>query len=224
MTTAVRVLGADSAGRHGWVAVLVDEGGFVAACAGALAELIAWAEPVSVVGVDIPVGTSSGARRADVDVRRRLGPRASSLFAAPPSDVLDASDYAQANALLSARGAPKLSRQAWGLVPKMIEAAALAGDDRLVEVHPELSFREMAGEPLSWSKKSWNGLQLRRQLLVDAGIVVPDVIENIGAVGSDDVVDAAAAAWSARRVATGEALSFPDPPEEIGGRRVAIWC
>lgn len=41
--------------------------------------------------------------------------------------MLDASDYAQANALLSARGAPKLSRQAWGLVPKMIEAAAGAG-------------------------------------------------------------------------------------------------
>jgi predicted RNase H-like nuclease len=39
----------------------------------------------------------------------------------------------------------------------------------------------------------------------------------------DDVVDAAAAAWSAQRIARGEARSLPNPPELVDGRRVAIW-
>jgi predicted RNase H-like nuclease len=40
----------------------------------------------------------------------------------------------------------------------------------------------------------------------------------------DDVLDAAAAAWSAHRVATGVAGSMPDPPQvNERGQRVAKW-
>lgn len=223
------VVGVDAAGAHGWVGVAVDDDGFAGAAKGSLVEVLGGLSPkgeaAAVVGIDIPIGTSMRPRVADAAVRARLGPRASSLFATPPTDVLDASDYAAANGLLAARGAPKISRQAWNLVPKMTEAAELAAvDDRLVEVHPELSFREMAGAVLPWSKKTWNGLHLRLELLRAAGVVVPDQIDGAGAVAIDDVVDAAAAAWSARRVARGEALSFPDPPEIVDGRTVAIWA
>jgi predicted RNase H-like nuclease len=37
------------------------------------------------------------------------------------------------------------------------------------------------------------------------------------------VLDAAAAAWSAHRIALGTAGSFPDEPEVVDGLRVAIW-
>jgi predicted RNase H-like nuclease len=38
------------------------------------------------------------------------------------------------------------------------------------------------------------------------------------------VLDAAAAAWSADRIATGTAKALPDPPElTTAGRRIAIW-
>jgi hypothetical protein len=30
-------------------------------------------------------------------------------------------------------------------------------------------------------------------------------------------------AWSAHRMATGAALSHPNPPEECNGARIAIW-
>ena len=99
-----------------------------------------------------------------------------------------------------------------------------AADDRVFEVHPEVSFCGLAGEWLGWSKKSWNGLLLRRRLLADAGIVLPDAIPDLAAAVADDIVDAAVVAWSARRIASGEARALPDPPEEFGGRRVAIWC
>jgi len=108
----------------------------------------------------------------------------------------------------------------------MVEAAELAtADDRVFEVHPEVSFCELAGECVAWSKKSWNGRLLRRRLLADAGIVLPDdVIPEVAGVVADDVVDAAVVAWSARRIASGTARTLPNPPEVAGGRRVAIWC
>jgi hypothetical protein len=67
----------------------------------------------------------------------------------------------------------------------MVEAAELAtADDRVFEVHPEVSFCELAGECVAWSKKSWNGRLLRRRLLADAGIVLPDdVIPEVARCG-----------------------------------------
>ncbi len=220
-----RVVGVDAAGRHGWVGVLVDDGGVLGARTGALADVVAWAEPVDVVGVDIPIGdVPGGVRRAEAAARAFVGPRAASVFSPPPLDVL-AATYAEANAALAARGAPRLSRQAWALGPKMLEAAALAATDRRVhEVHPEVSFRQMAGAPLPWSKRSWNGLMLRRRLLAAAGLALPEELPGAGGVPADDVVDATAVAWSARRIAAGTARTFPDPPEEVDGRLVAIWC
>ncbi|MGH9461043.1 MAG: DUF429 domain-containing protein [Vicinamibacteria bacterium] len=43
--------------------------------------------------------------------------------------------------------------------------------------------------------------------------------------GPDDVLDAAAASWSAARIARGEAASLPAPPErDANGYPMAIWC
>lgn len=205
--------------------MLVDADGFVDAQVGSLQWLIGWAEPVEVIAVDIPIGNvPGGGRRCDREARALLGPRASSVFPAAPVEVLTVTEYDAANRVLTDMGAPKLSRQAWALVPKIVEAASVAAaDGRMFEVHPEVSFRALAGEPVSWSKKSWNGLQLRRSLLADAGVVVPDLLPALGGVVADDVVDAAVAAWSALRIAQGTAQSVPHPPEESDGRPVAIW-
>lgn len=166
-----------------------------------------------------------GLRRADVEARHFVGPRGSSVFPAPPAEALAADSYAAANELLVGMGAPRMSKQAWNLVPKMVEAAGVAAADRRVrEVHPEVSFCELAGQCLAWSKKSWNGLLLRRRLLAGAGIQLPDLIADAQGAVADDVVDAAVAAWSARRIAVGAARTFPDPPQEVGGGMVAIWC
>lgn len=167
------------------------------------------------IGIDIPIGHDPmGVRQADVEARKFVGVRRSSVFPAPPAEALRAETYAAANTLLDARGLPKMSQQAWALIPKILEAAAVAANDAHVfEVHPEVSFRAMAGEDLEWSKKSWNGLLLRRRLLAEAGIALPDVVPEVGAAVADDVVGAAAAAWSAHRIARGEARSLPDPSE-----------
>ncbi|MFI9785911.1 DUF429 domain-containing protein [Kitasatospora sp. NPDC051984] len=65
---------------------------------------------------------------------------------------------------------------------------------------------------------------LRRSLLSAVGISLPDELGEADPVLTDDVLDAAAAAWSAQRIATGTAACLPEVPEQdIGGRPVAIW-
>lgn len=73
-------------------------------------------------------------------------------------------------------------------------------------------------------KKSWNGMLLRRRLLEANAILLPDELSDGGLAPADDVLDAAAAAWTAGRIAEEKARSLPDPPEKHpGGRGVAIW-
>src|SRR3712207_3556125 len=55
----------------------------------------------------------------------------------------------------------------------------------------------MAGAPLAYAKKTWSGQARRRELLARHGIVLPDMLGPAGQAPPDDVLDAAAVAWSA---------------------------
>lgn len=180
----------------------------------------------SVIGVDIPIGLPvSGAREADALARRFVGPRRSSVFPTPPRFVLEATTYEDALAVTRRLGVAGISEQSFGLARKILEVDEITTtDERVIEVHPEVSFRAMAGEPLKHAKKSWNGASQRRQLLAEHGIVLPDHIGDAGVAPVDDVLDAAAAAWTADRMARGKAVSLPSPVEELGdGRKAGIW-
>jgi predicted RNase H-like nuclease len=97
-----------------------------------------------------------------------------------------------------------------------VEPHALT-DERIIEVHPEVSFRELAGQPLAHPKKTADGRQERRLLLARAGIVLPPLPRALPVV---DALDAAVAAWTAARWARGEALPFPEGHVKRIG---AIW-
>ena len=186
---------------------------------------------------DIPIGLSPhGRRAADAEARRFLGERANSVFWAPPCPVLDVERgsfpsrheaYAEARrvALRGSGGRYGLSSQSFALAAKIREVDALARDDRRVhEAHPEVSFHALAREGTLPSKKTWDGLMRRMALLSSAGIGVPDPIGEASArSAADDIVDAMVCAWTAARIARGEARPLPDPPERLGGRAVAIW-
>ena len=67
---------------------------------------------------------------------------------------------------------------------------------RVVEGHPEVSFCAMAGQPLEHSKRSWNGMGARLDLLEKCGLELPADLGRAGSVQADDVVDAAVMAWT----------------------------
>jgi predicted RNase H-like nuclease len=219
----VRVIGVDGWKRR-WIAAVCDGDDLsqVLAC-DTLAELAAGHPDAAAIVVDVPIGLPvRGRRTADVEARRFVGRRSSSVFAAPPRTVLEAATYREALDLCRSRYGFGISAQAYALRAKVLEAELL-DDPRIVEGHPEVTFAALKGAHLEFAKRTWNGQMERRRLLAVAGLDVPDVLEaDPGSAPADDVLDAVAMAWTAQRVARGVAGTLPDPPEPIGGRQVAI--
>jgi predicted RNase H-like nuclease len=221
----VPVLGIDWC-KRGWVGVVLHGSEPPAVCLHPdLSALISRVPSESCVAVDMPIGLPDVERDADKLARKYVGCRRSSVFMTPPRRVLkDATDYAQACAI-AARilGGSKISQQAWALRANIKTVEELAATQpRIIEIHPEVSFRAMLDEELKYAKNSWNGQALRRNALAREGVVLPDHLDcDAGQVAVADVLDAAAAAWSARRFANGDAAPFPENARP--GERQVIW-
>jgi predicted RNase H-like nuclease len=195
---------------------------------GALAELAAADGPVDVIGIDIPIGLAdSTLRQADVLARQAAGPRWASVFMTPVRRALACASYEEASALNRQLTRSGISRQAFGLRDKILQVDQWLprAPCQVVEVHPELSFAELASAPLRDSKSTWAGACRRSQLLAGAGIELAGDLGLSGRrAGVDDVLDAAAVAWSASRVTRGAARQLPDPPERFSDCiACAIW-
>jgi predicted RNase H-like nuclease len=222
-----RVLGVDGF-KDAWVAVALDAGGFAGAyLAPRLPDLVAAAGVVAVVGVDIPIGLlDTRVRDADREAQRFVGPRRSSVFLTPVRAAVLAPDYPSAVQINQKAAGTGISRQAYALRHKIREVDEWADRSAhcVVEVHPEVSFAAMRGTPLTAPKKSWAGMIERRRLLREHGIVVPDELGTAGRAAVDDVLDAAAVAWTARRIAAGEHRWLPPIEAAVPGRTDAvIW-
>jgi predicted RNase H-like nuclease len=204
----MQTLGVDAA-RGGWIAVALEDGRFAdAALERRFPGILERFPHAAVVGVDIPIGLPEpGARRrADVEARRVVGARRSSVFFTPSRAALEALTYREARAI-----APSTSAQGWALRTAILDVARV-DDPRVREVHPEVSFATLAGEPLAFGKRSWNGQRERVHLLAGAGNELPDRLDA-GLVAADDVLDAAVAAWTATRIARGEHMALPGDPQ-----------
>ncbi|GHG88106.1 DUF429 domain-containing protein [Streptomyces lanatus] len=223
----MEVLGVDACGKQGWVGIRLADGAY----AGSLVDvrldaLIGRAGGVAVIAVDMPLGlVEKGWRAADLGARALLRERRSTVFLVAPRPAWLESEFTAAGDRCQELTGQRLSRQAWALAPKLLEARACRlADDRIHEVHPELSFRALAdGTPPAYAKKTWRGQHLRRSLLAGAGLVLPDELGEADRVPTDDVLDATAAAWSAHRIALGTAGRIPEVPElDAEGRAVEI--
>ena len=218
--------------RGGWFAVL-DDGALSGVVAATFADVLALGPDL--VAVDIPVGLpEAGPRACDVAARRALAPRrGASVFPAPVRPALAGATHAEASALHRTADGRGMSAQAFGIVPKIVEVDRVlrARPDaaaRVAEVHPEVSFAAMAGgAALAWSKKTAEGYAERVALLRPTFGDAPERIvaeRPKGLVAADDVLDAFAVLWTARRIAAGTAHALPDgpPPRDAYGLAMAI--
>jgi predicted RNase H-like nuclease len=222
----VRVLGIDGT-ASGWVVVELIDGRFTQAQAfETIQEALDAFPDAAAIAIDIPIGLPrEGLRRADVLAREFVEERRASVFMTPPRAILEAETYDEANREAARRTGRRISRQAYGLRTKILEVDCLAPhDSRLIEVHPEVTFRDLAGTARVPQKRTWAGFWRRVELLRGVSIEVPVELGKAGDAGPDDVLDAAAAAFSASRYALGQASSLPAPPD-VGerGQAVAIW-
>jgi predicted RNase H-like nuclease len=242
LSHATWVAGADGF-RDGWFVVLLQPETNTVRCrtVDGVDALLGLPEAPAVLGVDMVIGcpdrAEPGGRRCDRQARRLLGhPRGSSVFSPPARDALWADTYEEALRRNRASGpdAPGLSRQTFHLMPKMRTLAdrmTPSRQNRVREVHPELAFHAMNGDaPVAASKHTDDGRAARADLLEANGF--PDVRAALnmlvsGAVGADDVLDAHAACWTARRIREGTAQRCPPrdetAPRNDCGLRLEIW-
>lgn len=226
------VTGVDAC-RGGWAAVSLTAGpraaGRPQVTVRVAATLRALLEPgpdpagTTLVGIDMPLGLlETGWREADRTARGLLGPRRSSVFAIPPRAVWAEDSYPAANLRCRALTGQGFSVQAWGLRAKLLEANEYREGcgHPMYEVHPELAFGAMAGAPLAASKHTAGGRDMRLRVLAAAGIEIPGPAP---AAVLGDILDAAAVAWSARRIAAGQAVTLPAEPQlDDRGRPITI--
>lgn len=174
------------------------------------------------IAIDIPIGLpDAGIRACDVQARRRLPGRASSVFAAPVRPVLACKTYAEARALLASRGGASMSAHAFGIVGAVRDvddAVSPRDEDRIIEVHPELVFARLGGGRPAAPKKSAAGAGRRIELLSSW---LPDVVDVLAhcpiTVPVDDALDALACAWLAERWVAGDVEMLGDGARDARG-------
>ncbi|MDN4477308.1 DUF429 domain-containing protein [Demequina sp. SYSU T00039] len=203
--------------KTGWVAIVIDDAGyrdvFIAPSVRDADERGISEFDARIIVVDIPIGIpNSGSRAADTQARKFIAPRGPSVFPTPVRAALEAESYAAARAASLAASGKSLSAQAYAIRERILDVDGYRDRARIpiLEGHPEVSFRAMRGTGIEHAKKSVAGMSLRHQLLDGEGISVPFGVESsLKGAAADDVLDAAAMAWTARRVARGEADRIP---------------
>jgi predicted RNase H-like nuclease len=179
------------------------------------------------VGVDIPIGlTAPNPRRCDLEARRLLGPRRSSVFPAPARAVLGATSYEEACTRSLEACGKKVSKQVFNILPRIGEVDGLlspALQSRMFEICPELSFAMLWGAPMCANKHTPEGRAERMQALRrEFGDLTALVTHPPPGAAPDDVLDAIAGAWTVRRHAVGLHLRLGGQEDEKGLRMEVV--
>ncbi|NKE71857.1 DUF429 domain-containing protein [Candidatus Manganitrophus noduliformans] len=177
-----------------------------------------------VIAIDIPIGLLDspqiGGRECDREARRLLKhPRASSVFSPPIRKYLPAQTLSEA---------PGISIQTLCILSKIREVDEQMTPElqnRVVEVHPEVSFYHLAGQAMRHNKKKPDGREERLNALSGTFLDIwKEVFSSKLKVPYDDMIDAYAAAWTAMRIENGIAKRFPEnPPVDAKKLRMEIW-
>ncbi len=226
--------------KGGWFVVLWDaeSGSMNGRVAPDFAGVLEFADSASAIGVDMPIGLLDhalpGGRLCDVYARTLLHPtRMSCVFSPPVRGTLEAGSYAEALAVNrnSSGHICGFSKQCFGILPKIREIDQLLSprlQETVREVHPEISFRTMnQGVTLALPKRTPGGRAARLELLVRNGfapLIAQLFATRVEDAEPDDILDACAACWTARRIAEGAAIRIPpEPHTDARGLRMEMW-
>jgi predicted RNase H-like nuclease len=236
--------------KGGWIAVWRPSAGELRSeVFHALAHLEAALLPDAIIAIDIPIGLpdriEGTGRPAEQAVRKKLPGKASSVFSVPSRSAIKigrqsleihpyskAYDLTKSEARATSFPAKALSRQAFGILPKIAETDDLLRRNlplanRIFESHPEMAFCALnAMKPMLFSKTRHEGANERRRVLAKSGLS-EDALHAPPPRGAkiDDFLDACAMLLVAERIKDGTAISYPNPPsKDAYGLPIAIWA
>jgi len=224
----LKVFGLDGC-RKGWVAVWLDDGNCGIEFFSTIAELLN--HHPSLAMVDMPIGLpAEGTRKCDLEARELLDKDCSRVFLGVRRGLLqfEESDHATANSWAKSNG-KGISVQLFNLRGKLADIDRFMTpelQETVKETHPELVFWRLNRRKPVPKKKTLAGLEIRRQLIRQQGILeIDDWLDRRSLrkyAKPDDVLDACAALIVARQ----PKLEFRIPKEpEIDerGLRMEIW-
>ena len=166
-------------------------------------------------------------RACEVEARKLLPRKASSVFPTPCRPVLACTTHAEANATSRKLGIG-INQQTFHLFPKMREVDELLCArpklKRVVyEAHPELAFARMnGGRPVLSKKRQPDGYDERCRLLTEHGFACP--ADRLPGAARDDILDAIAVCRTALLITLGTATRLgPARARDSCGLPMNIW-
>jgi predicted RNase H-like nuclease len=233
-----RIAGVDGC-PGGWLCIVLetDTGTFRVSLFRLATELLAHDPFIQVMAIDMPIGlASNGRRRCDELARNLLGNRQVCVQNAPIRPALYAPSRLAASAVTQAMVNRQVGSNEWALYPKIINldlAITPLHQRWCFEIHPEVSFYGWNnGVPIQDEKDSDLGRQAR-EALIDAAWpnARMDLLGSVQQQGInrehyslDDLNDAFAAVWTARKILQGQAQRIPEAQEiDARGLRMEMW-
>ncbi len=206
--------------RDGWITVYAPVSSFDKAKAQhyqTLSQLKNDFDANSIFIIDMPIGleVNKANRSCDIEARKFLGHRRSTIFSPPCRDAINSGTYQEAKAINLKKTNKSISKQSWFLTKKILETQKFVDEDSgidLKEGHPECSFAEYAGIPIAESKKKIHGIFKRLEILKELNFSMTKLVEMLPSCAKieiDDLFDAAILCWTANRVFYGENKTFP---------------
>jgi len=208
----MQYIGVDAC-KYGWFAVSLDEEGWQIKTFSNIFSLWNCYKDAALVLVDVPIGLrerDNNERLCDKEARKLLGyKRGSSVFPVPCRAAVYAKSYEEASKINQNNTGRKLSKQSWGIIPKIKEvdqllSSNMAARAKIREIHPEVCFWAFTGyKPMTYSKKKGLGFEKRLEVLSSIYPKTQDVVDSALStylrreVAKDDILDALVAAVTA---------------------------
>ena len=213
--------------RLGWVFISFDSGKEEYKILESNEQLKEIFEAYDRIFIDMPIGLEDEEYTRDCDrlLRKELGADyAPSVFSPPIRPALEAPTYAEANMTSFEYTEKKLSLQAWNITPKikLIDDLLRADStlkEKVLESHPELLFQKLNGGMIFQKKNLKKGIRHRLELIRAEEMLADDFFREIkeeyrrSDVGEDDIVDAMALAYYAKKSVVEGIRTIPEEVE-----------
>lgn len=237
----LNVVGVDGC-SSGWFTIqLLDDDEFRTNLCSDISTLWNTYQDAQLILIDIPIGlkeAGSEERICDKETRKILGqPRGRSVFRSPCWQAIQETDYQKCSQINKKITGKKLSQQTFSIIPKIREVNTfltenLLARSKIMEIHPELCFHMFSGRSMKFSKKNSSGYEERmevlRQIYPSTDVIVNKALFKYKgkSVVADDILDALAAALTAKFGYEYSLKSIPSNPE-IDSRglsmRIMYW-
>lgn len=209
--------------KKGWFLVILEDNRCKVDIIESIQKLTDYAtDKNDIVVIDIPIGLMNGRneRKCDSEARKKLGPRRSSVFPVPTEQAVYCTSYEECCEKNEEITGKKISRQAFGIVPKIREVDAYIKHNKpnftFIESHPEVAFWSLNNQAhLQHGKKTNDGINERLRILKSHEPRAGDIYNRARStfakkdLAEDDVIDAICMAVVARYKGRGFVNFFP---------------